>query len=77
MKIWRRLKTLWRMLELVEWTCQYCKGAQDCSMVLWPDLRYRLICRYCYKMQSYPDHVKAFDPLVNPLVNRWRPVNWS
>lgn len=63
MTIWRRLKAFWLALEQVTWTCQHCHEPQDCSMLLWPDIRYKLICRYCGWMQNYPDYVRAFDPL--------------
>lgn len=65
MTFWQRLRVLWQMTDLVEWTCEYCHNAQVCSMLLWPDLRYNLICRYCKFAQSYPGYIQNTDPLAH------------
>lgn len=62
--ILRRLRVLWAALELVPWVCEYCLLPQETSALLWPELRYRLICRRCRKMQNYPGYIQPIDPMA-------------
>lgn len=62
MRWWRRLRRLFQLLDVVEWTCMYCAARNDTPVLLWKQLRYQLLCRKCSYAQNYRDHIAVFDP---------------
>jgi hypothetical protein len=58
-----RLRAIWRLTAVIRWPCAYCKHPNVTSGLVWQDVKYRLICEECSYMQSYPDHVKDYDPV--------------
>ena len=65
--MFNRLRAFWRALDIVEWPCEYCHTVNETSMLVWPSVRYQLICRECTNMQNYPAYIKALDPLPSAL----------
>lgn len=62
MNWWRRLCRLWAVLSTVRWTCAYCRRGNETPDLLWNELRVRLICNHCSRMQDYPNYIRALDP---------------
>jgi len=58
-----RLRAFWLLLDGVPWTCEYCRRAQETPKLIWPSLRYQLICTDCENMQNYPAYIRKIDPL--------------
>lgn len=46
----------------IDWPCAYCGAGNTTLDVLWDTVRFTLICRACSNQQSYPDHIRDYDP---------------
>jgi len=57
------------LMTYVPWDCEYCHKPNETPKVLWHDIKYRLICRWCRYMQNYPDHIIHVDP-EPPTISR-------
>lgn len=62
MKCLQRLRRLLALVDVVPWTCQYCGVTQETPLVLWTELKVRLLCCSCACAQSYPDWIDRIDP---------------
>lgn len=58
-----RLRKLEAQVEGVLWICYYCGTPIETPTVLWPTVRYRLVCHACCCTQDYLNWIKPnFDP---------------
>lgn len=61
-RFFNRFRALWVALDVVPWRCGGCQTPHYTPMLLWDQLKYRLICRRCGNMQDYPRHIVNVDP---------------
>lgn len=64
--ILRQLLRTTAEVNTIAWTCAYCAEPHETSALIWPDVKYRLICSACGCQQDYPHHIRGLDPTPTP-----------
>jgi hypothetical protein len=55
-----------RLLTMIPWICRHCSRTNQTSALLWPTVKFTLICQFCGWVQNYRDDIRPIDPEPTP-----------
>ena len=63
MMLWRRLRQLYALFDVVVWPCAYCATSNETPRIIWRQVRTNLLCDACGSLQNYQGYIAHFDPV--------------